>query len=228
MTGMETSMVKAVIFDLDGTLADTLDDLGCAMNGMLRHYGWPERSREELVQFINRGARIFVARSMPEGSYKDISDDIVTEALGIYSDCYSKCFNDKTHPFDGIPEALAALSSAGIGLGILSNKQDKFVKLIAGKILPNTFGVVRGQGEYPEKPSPEAALATAAELGALPEECVFVGDSDIDMKTAVNAGMFPLGVSWGYRSPDVLREAGACFVAENPGKLAEYIIEMQN
>ncbi len=217
-------MIKAAIFDLDGTLADTLDDLGTAMNGMLRHYGWPERSREELRQFINRGARVFVARSMPEGTWDDINDPAVTEALKKYSECYKECFNDQTCPFDGIPEALSRLADAGVGMGILSNKQDNFVKLIAEKIFPDTFGVVRGHGEFPEKPSPESALATARELGAKPGECVFVGDSDIDMKTAVNAGMYPIGVAWGYRAPEVLREAGAAFIAETPEELARHII----
>lgn len=217
-------MIKAAIFDLDGTLADTLDDLRTAMNAMLRRYGWPERSREELRQFINRGARIFVSRSMPEGSHASADDPIVTEALGAYSEYYAGCFNDCTHPFDGIPEALERLSADGIALAVLSNKQDRFVRLIADKIFPDTFAVIRGQGEYPEKPSPEAALASAREMGVSPEECAFIGDSDIDVKTALNAGMLPIGVSWGYRTPDVLSEAGARFIANTPSELADFII----
>lgn len=219
-------MIKAAIFDLDGTLADTLDDLGTAMNGMLRHFGWPERSREELRQFINRGARVFVARSMPEGSWQDMYDPIVDEAITLYNECYDKCFNDQTHPFDGIPEALSRLTAAGIGMGVLSNKQDFFVKPMTEKLFPDTFGVIRGHGEFPEKPSPESALATAAELGATPSECVFVGDSDIDMKTAVNAGMYPIGVAWGYRDAQVLRAAGAAYIADTPEALAEHVLRL--
>lgn len=217
-------MIKAAIFDLDGTLADTLDDLGTAMNGMLRRFGWPERTREELRCFINRGARVFVARSMPEGSWNDMHDPIVDEAIAVYNECYDKCFNDQTHPFDGIPDALSALACAKIKMGVLSNKQDFFVKPMAEKLFPNTFGVIRGQGEFPEKPSPESAVATARELGAAPDECVFIGDSDIDMKTAVNAGMYPIGVAWGYREPDVLREAGAEFIADTPEILVRHIL----
>ncbi len=219
-------MIKAAIFDLDGTLADTMDDLRTAMNGMLRKFGWPERSREELQRCINYGARVFVSGSMPEGSWKDRSDPIVTEALRVYSECYKECFNDQTHPYDGIPEALARLVSADIGLGILSNKQDNFVKLITEKIFPDTFGVVRGHGEYPEKPSPESALVTAKELGATPEECVFIGDSDIDMKTAANAGMYAVGVAWGYRDAEILRAAGARYIARTPDDIAEHIFAL--
>jgi len=215
-------MYKAAIFDLDGTLADTLDDLGQAMNGMLRHFGWPERSREELCQFINRGARIFVARSMPEGSWEDINDSSVTEALRVYNAEYDKCFNDLTSPYEGVPELLAELREKGVKLAVLSNKQDKFVKLITERLFPDTFDVVRGHGEFPEKPSPESALATAAEMGVVPEECIFVGDSDIDMKTAQNAGMLPVGVSWGYRPPEILLDAGATVIAENAVKIGEF------
>jgi len=219
-------MIKAVIFDLDGTLADTLPDLLTAMNGMLRHFGWPERTIDELRNFINRGARVFVARSMPDGSWNDMHDPLVDEAIEVYNSCYDKCFNDETCPFDGVPEAVTALKNAGFGLGVLSNKQDFFVKPMAEKLFPDCFGVIRGQGEYPEKPDPESAIVTARELGAKPEECVFIGDSDIDMKTAVNAGMYPIGVAWGYREPEVLISAGAKYIAETAEGMVRHILEM--
>ncbi|MBR5633531.1 MAG: HAD family hydrolase [Clostridia bacterium] len=217
-------MIKAAIFDLDGTLADTLDDLGTAMNTMLRHFGWQERTRDELQSFINRGARVFVARSMPEGSWTDINDPIVTEALKYYDECYKTCFNEQTHPYDGIVETLAALKDSGVKMAVLSNKQDHFVRLICDRLFPDTFQVIRGHGPYPAKPSPESSLATAEELGVMPGECVFIGDSDVDMQTAKNAGMHPIGVSWGYRSADVLRDAGAVYIADTPGMIAEHIL----
>lgn len=216
-------MIKAVIFDLDGTLADTILDLGQAMNGMLRRFGWKERTREELIERINRGARLFVARSMPDDAYETIDDDIVTEALAVYSEIYSGCYNDKTAPFDGVPELLAKLKNDGYALGVLSNKQDTFVKMIVERLFPDTFDFVLGQGKYPEKPCPDAALAISAELGVTPAECMFVGDSDIDMKTALNAGMYPMGVAWGYRSKAVLRDAGASFVADIPDDILTVI-----
>lgn len=210
------NVIKAVIFDLDGTLADTILDLGQAMNGMLREFGWKERTREELIERINRGARLFVARSMPDEVYSDIDDDIVTKALAVYSEKYSKCYNDKTAPFDGVPELLASLKADSIRLGVLSNKQDEFVRMIAERLFPGTFDFVLGQGKYPEKPCPDAALAVAREFCCEPCECMFVGDSDIDMKTANNAKMYAMGVSWGYRSPEVLTAAGAAEVAGTP------------
>lgn len=219
-------MIKAAIFDLDGTLADTILDLGQAMNGMLRQFGWKERTREELIERINRGARLFVARSMPDEVYSDINDDIVTKALGVYSEKYSKCYNDKTAPFDGIPQLLSELKADGIRLGVLSNKQDEFVRMIAEKLFPGMFDFVLGQGKYPEKPCPDAALAVARELGAEPGECMFVGDSDIDMKTANNAGMYPMGVSWGYRPPEVLTAAGAADVASVPDDIRARILSI--
>lgn len=212
-------MIKAVIFDLDGTLADTMLDLQTAMNMMLRRRGWPERSREELLTFINMGARAFVARSMPDGSWEDMGDDEVTRSLAIYNDCYASCYADKTAPYPGIAEALRELTERGVALAVLSNKQDKFVKVIIEKLFPGVFAEAWGQSEYPTKPDPTAALEIARRLGVTAEECAFVGDSDIDMKTAKNAGIRGIGVSWGYRSADVLRAAGADAVANNAEEL---------
>lgn len=212
-------MIKAVIFDLDGTLADTMVDLQRAMNAMLRQCGWPERSREELTQFINKGARAFVARSMPEGSWETMDDEAVTRSLEIYSEHYAKCYLEGTAAFPGVAEALDALRERGISLAVLSNKQDRFTKAIIEKLFPGVFAEVWGQSDYPTKPDPAAALEIARRLGVEPAECAFVGDSDVDMKTAKNAGMRSVGVSWGYRDVDVLREAGAKAVVSNAAEL---------
>lgn len=209
-------MIKAIIFDLDGTLCDTMGDLMTAMNGMLSRLGYPLRTREELLRFINKGSRLFVGQSLPEGTVSDYNDPLVDRALKMYSEEYEKCYNNLTSPYDGMPEALSALKGS-YKLGILSNKQDEFVKKIADKIFSGVFDSVNGQRkEYPEKPDPAFVTAIAAELGALPDETVFVGDSDIDMKTAVNAGMFPLGVAWGYRDIEVLMSAGAKVICTSP------------
>lgn len=214
-------MIKAVIFDLDGTLADTMVDLGQAMNAMLRQCGWAQRSREELIRFINKGARAFVARSMPEGSWETMDDESVTRALEIYSDCYAKCYLEGTAAFPGIPEALDALRARGVRLAVLSNKQDRFTKAIVEKLFPGVFDEMWGQSEYPTKPDPSAALEIARRMGVAAEECAFVGDSDVDMKTAANAGMRSVGVSWGYRDADVLRDAGAGTVVSDAAELLD-------
>ena len=217
-------MIKGVIFDFDGTLADTVPDLETAMNNMLRRYGWRERTRDEILSFINRGVRAFVARAMPKGSYETIDDDIVNEAIAVYNEEYAKCCNDKTAPFPGVADAIASLKSEGIKLGVLSNKQDEFVKLMTEKLFPGAFDSVHGQSDLPEKPSPESAYLVASEMGVAPSECAFVGDSDVDMKTGVNSGMLPVGVLWGYRGADVLREAGASVIVSDADELVSVIL----
>lgn len=212
-------MLKAIIFDLDGTLCDTMGDLQISMNAMLRSFGWPERSRDELLRFINRGARLFVAQSMPEGSWHSVEDDIVSEALAKYNDCYAEHLGEDCRPYDGMGEALAALR-ARYRLGVLSNKQHPFVCRIVGETFPGVFTSVHGDAAgYARKPDPRSLDRLTSELCVAPEECAFVGDSDIDMKTAQNAGMLPVGVLWGYRSRDVLEQAGAKVLVADPRDL---------
>ena len=212
-------MIKAAIFDLDGTLLDTMNDLLTAMNRMLRELNFPERTYDELLCFINRGARMFVGRSLPEGSIKSFDDPLVDRALAVYARHYKECCLDTTHPFEGVPEAVAALRAAGVRVGVLSNKQDAFVKETIAKLYPGAFDTVNGQLDLPEKPDPAPALAVAAKLGVKPEECAFIGDSDIDIKTGVNSGMLPVGVTWGYRSEECLLEAGAKLIVHRPEDL---------
>ena len=219
-----TKKIEGVIFDLDGTLADTMDDLLTAMNGMLVDLGFATRTREELLCFINRGARYFVGRSLPDGIVPDFNDPLVDRALVIYGEHYAKCCLDKTHPFEGVPEAVDELKRAGVRVGVLSNKQDAFVRETVGKLYPGVFDVVRGQTELPEKPDPAPALAVAGLLGVDPAHCAFVGDSDIDIKTGVNAGMLPVGVTWGYRSEECLVEAGAEVIVHTPDELVAALI----
>ncbi|MBO5111038.1 MAG: HAD family hydrolase [Clostridia bacterium] len=211
-------MIKVAIFDLDGTLADTMGDLMTAMNGMLRELGFPTRTKEELLTFINNGAYRFVQHSLPEAIQED--ELIMATALETYSRHYAKCYVEKTHAYAGIEEALRTLQHSNVRLAVLSNKQDEFVKNIIKKLFPaDLFEEVHGQLEYPAKPDPTAALAIAKSMGVLPEECIFCGDSDVDIKTAKNAGMVPLGVSWGYRAPAVLREVGATLIARDPSDI---------
>lgn len=217
-------MIKAAIFDLDGTLLDTMDDLLTAMNRMLVELNFPTRTYEELLCFINRGARLFVGRSLPEGSVKDFNDPLVDRALEVYGRHYAECCLDKTHPFDGVPEAVNELKSRGVKVSVLSNKQDAFVKETIAKLYPGVFDTVHGQLDLPEKPDPAPALQIAEELGVLPSECAFIGDSDIDIKTGVNSGMLPVGVTWGYRSEECLLDAGAKLIIHFPADLPDSLI----
>ena len=216
-------MLKAIIFDLDGTLCDTIGDLQIAMNEMLRSFGWPERSREELIRFINRGARLFVAQSMPEGTWTTPDDETVSVALEKYNDCYAAHCGEDCRPYDGMHEALAELGSK-YKLGVLSNKQHPFVRRIVDSTFPGVFASAHGDAPgFARKPDPRALDRLTSELGVAPEECALVGDSDIDMLTAHNAGMLPVGVLWGYRDRAVLEAAGAKVLVAEPRELAAAI-----
>lgn len=211
----ERKMIKAIIFDLDGTLCDTMDDLRTAMNAMLTKLGYKTRSRGELLKFINNGAREFVRRSLPREVQK--VDFIVDSALEVYGAEYAKCYFQKTKAFDGIKAVLNELKGRGYKLAVLSNKQDEFVKTIINEVFgKGLFNVVAGHKDLPTKPNPAAAIAIAKQLGARPERCVFIGDSDVDVATAINAQMHIVGVSWGYREAQLLKEAGALNIAEKP------------
>ena len=217
-------MVSAVIFDLDGTLADTMDDLKTAMNNMLKRLGYKTRSKPELLSFINRGARNFVRSSLPK--VVQDSELILDSAMEIYEQEYAQCYCESTYAYDGMKEALEGLKEKGIRIGVLSNKQDAFVKHICEKLFgKGFFKVTMGQTSLPTKPDPQGALLVCKLLGVKPQNCIFVGDSDIDMMTAQNAGMTSIGVSWGYRSEDVLSRAGADYIVESTEELLDAIYE---
>ncbi len=219
-------MIKAIIFDLDGTLCDTMNDLRTAMNAMLVKLGYKTRSRSDLIKFINNGAREFVRRSLPKDVQK--VEFIVDSALGVYETEYAKCYCEKTKAFDGIKPLIADLKSQGYKIAVLSNKQNDFVKNIIEKVFgKGVFNVVMGQSNMPTKPDPTSALYVAKQLGAKADKCVFVGDSDVDMLTAKNAQMKSIGCAWGYRDKEVLVEAGATKIAENPEQISEFIAEFE-
>ena len=189
-----------VIFDLDGTLADTMDDLHTAISGMLVRLGYPTRTKEELLGFINNGAREFVRRSLPSDVQE--SELIIDTAVGVYDEEYAKCFAEKTHLYEGIYEALSELKEeTGCKFAVLSNKQDRFVKEIIKKLFPEKFfAIVQGQVKgVPTKPDPTALLEICRLLRTKTENCTLVGDSDVDIKTAIikdNIRAFLLFSSW--------------------------------
>ena len=179
-----------VVFDLDGTLANTMDDLHTAISGMLTRLGYPTRTKEELLGFINNGAREFVRRSLPEDVQQ--SELIIDTAVSVYDEEYAKCFADQTHLYDGIMEMLDELKKeTGCKFAVLSNKQDKFVKHIIAKLFPEKFfAIVQGQeAGVPTKPDPTSLLTICRLLRTKPENCTLVGDSDVDIKTAKNAAL---------------------------------------
>ena len=214
-------MIKTVILDLDGTLADTITDIRDGLNGMLGQLGFPQVSKSDTLANINNGAFELVRRSLPEKYRTD--DDFVKIAKVIYEKYYAECYNTQTAEYVGITEALKSLSDSKITLSVLSNKQDEFVKKIVAKLFPDIpFAFVMGQSDrFPTKPDPTSILYILDSLGASRCEAALVGDSNIDMLTARNAEIIPIGVAWGYRSKEILLENGAKYIVSSPCELTK-------
>ena len=214
-------MYKGVLFDLDGTLADTFGDISNSANTLLTKKGYPTRSREELLSAISFGRREFIERILPEGT----DECIVLEALADYSAYYGVHFMDTTQPYDGIIELLQALKQNGFHTAVVTNKAHPNAVQMIEHIFPkDLFDGVWGLSTLPPKPDPSIAHLASQTLGFAPEECFFVGDSELDILTAKNAGMTPVGVSWGYRSVEILRHAGATLIAHDAKELESILM----
>lgn len=211
-------MIKALIYDLDGTLADTLPSLCQAINMTMDHYGAPLRTCEDVRLAIGNGARMLVKRLLPDALANH--KDKVTEALLYYNARYAETYT-AADCYVGIQDAVTALCHRGYTSAVLSNKPDKYTVALCRILFPeNTFALTQGQQEgVPTKPDPTAPLSIAARLGVRPEECAFIGDSEVDIRTAKNAGMMSVGCAWGYRSADDLRAEGADAVIDTPDQL---------
>lgn len=213
---------RAAIFDLDGTLTDTLDDLHAAVNEMLVHFNFPTRTLDEVRQAVGNGARKLIARTL----FADkISDELIAEALKVYNECYARRCTDKVKPYAGIPELLETLSAKKIPLGICTNKQHFAAIAIAEKILaPIKFAQVSGdEPNLPRKPDPTRPLAVAKSCGVVPEEVAYFGDTAVDIETAHNAGFLSVGVTWGFRPRSELIDSGAEIIVDSPQEILERI-----
>lgn len=197
------------IFDLDGTLAYTLEDLRSSMNEMLRHYGFGEVSLDDVLRNINFGSHAFVRGCLPAKYRGD--DAFVEEAHTVYSAFYAEGYFRTTHLYPGVKEGIAYLKEHGARLAVFSNKQHDQTRDIVARLFPaGTFAYAIGHdGTFPCKPAPDGALYIAEQFGVSPNKVAFVGDSDVDMKVSSNAGMYPIGVSWGYRPQELLLQQGA-------------------
>ena len=207
--------VKAVLFDLDGTLLDTLEDIANSANSALVRYGLPTRSVDAYRYFIGDGVTMLISRALPD---ENRDSDIIAKCVKGFRQDYSRNWNVNTRPYEGVPELLDALAAKHIKMAVLSNKPDDFTKQCVSELLPNhDFEMILGQRDaIPIKPDPVGALQIADRLGITPSRFLYLGDSAIDMKTAVRAGMFPVGALWGFRPLEELREHGAQAVIEHP------------
>ncbi len=208
-------MVQAVLFDLDGTLTNTLEDIAFAMNRALRLHGLPEHPVAAYRYMVGDGARVLARRAV--GERADMAETMFRE----YQAYYQEHNLDRTQPYEGIVQLLESLQQKGVKLCVFSNKPHGDTCRVVEHFFPQIrFAVVRGQIEgVPVKPDPAGALAVAEAIGVAPEDFLYLGDTNVDMRCARNAGMHPIGVTWGFREAEELLEAGAEQLLHHPMEL---------
>lgn len=217
---------KGVIFDLDGTLVDTLGDIAASMNRALSLRGFPELKTEEYREKVGWGIKqlAFLCLNAASPGLSDAEEtaaELAAEAAVFYAE------NPLVHtrPYPGIPELLSALVQKKIKCAVLTNKPDPVAqKVVSGLFAPGSFCKVQGEiiGSNLRKPDPTCVWELLVDLNLTPADIIFAGDSEVDMETAINAGCYPLGVSWGYRSAETIRKAGAKKIIDKPEELLEF------
>jgi phosphoglycolate phosphatase len=211
---------NTVIFDLDGTLLNTLDDLTDSLNEILSQNGFPQRSTDEVRRFVGNGVRALMRLSVPERC----TDDEVTVCLEAFKENYKHNMQNRTRPFNGIMELLLDLNRFNFKIGIVSNKFDVAVKALAKTYFGDLIPVAIGESpDVKRKPAPDSVFTAVKELGSDLKKTIYVGDSETDVQTAKNAGIPCIGVTWGFRCREVLREAGADFLIDTPKELLTLI-----
>ncbi len=214
--------MKAIVFDFDGTIANTLPAITVGVNLALTKLGLPTHTEREVTGFINHGARELIRHALPANLQDDAA--FVDHALKVYHGTYSESYLLTKEPYPGIAELISDLHRT-YRIGVLSNKQSFLLAALTAQVLPaGSYDAVQGfEDGHPAKPDPYLTRKIASSLGVEPAECIMVGDSDVDLLTARNAGMYHIGVSWGYRSAAFLRTAGATRVAASVPELAAFI-----
>lgn len=220
-------MIKAVLFDLDGTLANTLGDIADSLNLAFADYGLPRRPESDFKRYTGSGTKVMVERAL--GGITPPCP--LEELIARYRGYYSQSLLNRTKPYPGMPETVTELRNRGVKLGVVTNKSQDYSLTIVNALYPGCFDTVQGnrdqnsggKGKYPEKPNPALPAMAAADLGALPGECLFAGDSDIDIYTAKNFGCRGVGVLWGFRPAEELRNAGADLLVSHPRELIEAV-----
>lgn len=214
-------MYTHVIFDLDGTLLNTIDDLADAGNHVCREHGWPVHSVDEFKLMVGNGIPNLVARFTPKG----LGEEELAAVLAEFSAYYGVHKADKTAPYGGVPQAVAALKEAGLTMAVLSNKADALAGPVVEGYYPGVFRAVQGAlPNVPVKPDPTLLHKLMEKLEAKTETTLFVGDSNVDIRTGKNGGLDTCGVLWGFRSRQELEEAGADYIVETPAQLTGLIL----
>ena len=215
-------MYKAIIFDLDGTLIDSLEDLANSTNLALAEQGFKTHEIPAYRYFIGQGVKKLIEMTLPEDAR---TPETAAKTRTLFDKYYGEHYLDKTKPYDGILEVIAALREKGVKMAVVSNKPNMFVEKITEKLFPKgSFATFLGQRDtIPRKPDPAACFEVCRVMDVRPEDCLYLGDSGVDMETAVNAGMFPVGAAWGFRQEDEIRSHGAKALIHRPAELLELV-----
>lgn len=208
--------VTTILFDLDGTLCNTLQDLADATNTVLARHGFAARPTENFKTYVGNGAKMQLKRAIGEA----VAEDLFAQMLGEYLDFYGTHYLVKTAPYDGVKETVQALHEKGITMAVVTNKPEPMAKRIVAELFGDMIPKVWGNNpDFPLKPDPAMTLHVMEQLGATPAETLFVGDSGVDMQTAKNAGLTAVGVTWGFRDEKELAESGADDLIHTPEEL---------
>ncbi len=207
----------AFIFDMDGTLLDTLPDLIIVTNEALKHFGYPERTGEEILAMVGKGARYLISQALP----RDESDKTIDAVHAYWQSIYPTFGHKMTVPYPGIIDTLTALRNAGKKTAVLSNKYDEGVKDLAQRFFPGLFDLVLGEGPVPRKPDPSGIIYIMNELDVEPECCAYFGDSASDIQAAHGANTFAVGVTWGYQSREALASAKANLLLDDTTEITK-------
>lgn len=215
-------MKKTVIFDLDGTLLNTLDDLADSTNYALSKFGYPTRTIEEVRQFVGNGVAKLIERAIPEGK----NNPNFEKCLSIFKENYAQNMYNKTAPYNGIIEMLSNLKSKGIKIAVVSNKFDLAVKELCKKYFEGFIDFAAGENEaqgIKKKPAPDTVISVLNEFNFASEDAVYVGDSDVDIMTAKNSKMSCISVTWGFRDEKFLLKNGATILINAPSEIYNHL-----
>lgn len=211
---------KLIIFDLDGTILNTLDDLTSSCNAVLAANNFPVHTKDEVRMFVGNGIRKLIERAVPEESDEETKNKVLSD----FTAYYKEHSLDKTKPYDGITELFSELKTRGIKIAVNTNKNEDVSKEICEKFFPGFVDIVAGgNAGRPVKPYPSGVEMILKTLNIKPEKTLFVGDSDVDYQTGINAGLDVVNVSWGFRDESFLREHGAIKIVHNSEELLEII-----
>lgn len=214
-------MFKGVIFDLDGTLANSLEDLKNAVNSGIAKLGYPEPDVSEYPIFVGDGTDKMIERALKENATKEN----IAFVKKCYLEFYGKHFADNTYAYSGMPELINKLKEKGVTVAVVTNKIDSMAATVVEKLYGKGFDLIFGQRDgVPAKPDPTLTLMALKELSLDPKDCAFVGDSGMDILTGVNAGLYPVGVLWGFRSEEELVSSGAEALAKNAEELEKILL----